>query len=84
MKRREFIALAGGLAAWPIPTWAQPAKNLSVAVLWPGTSTPQSPRMESFSQGLRGSGYTQGSNLSIELYPSDKGAAALRDLAGRI
>jgi putative tryptophan/tyrosine transport system substrate-binding protein len=81
MRRREFIALTGGIAACPFSTRAQPSKIVRVAVLWAGASAPESPRIESFSQGLRGSGYTQGSNLSIEVHHSDKGAAALRDLA---
>jgi len=81
MKRREFITLLGGMAAWPFPTRAQPSQIVRVAVLRSGASSPQSPRMEAFSQGLRGSGYTQGINLSIEVHYSDKGAASLRDLA---
>jgi len=27
MKRREFMALAGGMVAWPLASWAQQQKN---------------------------------------------------------
>ena len=81
MRRREFIALVGGAAAWPGAARGQPVKMARVAVIWPVASAPQPPRMESFSQGLRGSGYAQGTNLSIELHYSDKGVQSLRDLA---
>src|SRR5438445_1927347 len=80
MRRRDFISALGGAAVWPIAAQAQRPNMVSIALLWPGGSPPQPPRMESFSQGLRGSGYAQGINLNIELFYSDKGAEALRDL----
>jgi putative ABC transport system substrate-binding protein len=65
MKRREFIMLLGGAAAWPLPARAQqPAKIWRVGVLSPGLSGESSP-MQAFRQGLRDLGYVEGQNLEI-------------------
>jgi putative ABC transport system substrate-binding protein len=75
LKRREFITLVGGsAAAWPFAARAQqPAGNIpKIGLLWPGVSTPPSPRMESFRKGLREQGYVDGRNVVIELrYPRE-------------
>jgi ABC-type uncharacterized transport system substrate-binding protein len=69
MRRREFITLLGGAAAaWPIAARAQEAGSTArIGVLWPGDAPPVSPRMESFRQGLRASGFIDGQNVAIEL-----------------
>jgi hypothetical protein len=75
LKRREFITLVGGsAAAWPFAARAQqPAGNIpKIGLLWPGVSTPPSPRMESFRKGLREQGYVDGRNVVTELrYPRE-------------
>ena len=62
IRRREFITLLGGAAAaWPIAARAQQAGGTArIGVLWPGDAPPVSPRMESFRQGLRASGFVDG------------------------
>src|SRR5262245_53496988 len=58
MGRREFMALLAGAAAWPLAAHAQQAGSIPrIGVLWPGDAPPVSPRMESFRQGLRASGF---------------------------
>jgi putative ABC transport system substrate-binding protein len=65
----------------PLAPSAQQAPKLSrVGVLWHGAAPPASPRMESFRQGLRESGYVEGQNLVIELRHSAD-ADRLRGLA---
>jgi putative tryptophan/tyrosine transport system substrate-binding protein len=68
MRRREFITLLGGVvASWPRAACAQQTSTGKIGLLWPGAGPPVSPRLESFRQGLRGSGYIEGQNVSIEL-----------------
>ena len=61
MKRRDFITLLGGGAAWPLAARAQQAESTPrIGVLWPGDAPPASPRMESLRQGLRALGFIDG------------------------
>jgi ABC-type uncharacterized transport system substrate-binding protein len=85
MRRREFITLLGGAAAWPLGARAQQAGTIrKIGVLWPGASPPASPRMESFRQGLRQSGYFEGQNVAIELRYAEGGLQQLPDLAAEL
>ena len=68
MRRRNFIAgLASTTATWPVAARAQQPRTRVVGVLWPGTTPPASPRMESFRQGLREAGMIEGHDFRIEL-----------------
>jgi len=68
VKRREFIMLLGaGAAAWPLAARSQQTSTAKIGLLWPGAGPPISPRMESFREGLRRSGYVEGQNVTIEL-----------------
>jgi putative tryptophan/tyrosine transport system substrate-binding protein len=66
MKRREFISLVGGAAAWPLATHAQPAKLPTIGFL--GTATPStwSQFVAAFVQRLRDLGWVEGRNVAIE------------------
>ena len=67
MRRRECFALLGGAAAWPLAARAQQASTAKIGLLWPGAGPPVSPRLESFREGLRRSGFIEGQNIAIEL-----------------
>jgi putative ABC transport system substrate-binding protein len=86
MKRREFITLLGGAAAaWPMAALAQQAGSVPrIGVLWPGDAPPVSPRMESFRQGLRASGFVDGQNIAIELRYAQGGPQQLPELAAEL
>jgi putative tryptophan/tyrosine transport system substrate-binding protein len=68
LKRRQFIALVGVAAAWPVVANAQQ----STARI--GFFTPQSPNppwIEAFRAGMREHGYFEGQNLTIALRSAD-------------
>jgi putative ABC transport system substrate-binding protein len=67
MKRREFIALAGAAAAWPMALRAQqPRKVWRVGFLGLPTADSLPQRTEAFRTGLREHGYREGHDIVIE------------------
>jgi putative ABC transport system substrate-binding protein len=66
MRRREFIGLAGGAAAWPIAARAQQAAMLLVGFLGTRASGDDPQLLAEFRRGLKQSGYVEGQNLTIE------------------
>ena len=58
MKRREFIAGLGGVAAWPMAVRAQQRTIPVVGVL--GSSTADALSMAAFMQGLKEAGFIEG------------------------
>jgi putative tryptophan/tyrosine transport system substrate-binding protein len=85
VNRREFMALLGGAAvAWPIAARGQHPAIPVVGLLWPGDAPPVSPRMESFQQGLRASGFIDGQNIAIELRYAQRGPQELAKLAAEL
>jgi putative tryptophan/tyrosine transport system substrate-binding protein len=68
VKRREFIAGLGGVAAWPVVARAQPAAAPMIGLLHPG---PRDTLGSAFifaaiRRGLAEMGYVEGRNLAIE------------------
>jgi putative ABC transport system substrate-binding protein len=70
MKRREFITLLGGAAAWPLAAHAQRTKTPQVGILDPGISH----LFEAFRQGMSDLGYIDLQNISY-VYRSAEGQA---------
>jgi len=65
--RREFVALLGGAAAWPLAARAQaPRKVPRIGVLLPGTAASFALRTKAFLDGLRDLGYVEGQTITIE------------------
>src|SRR5713226_2046604 len=64
-RRREFIRLIGGAAAWPLAARAQQARKLPrIGVLI--SASPPHPFADAFRRGLRALGYTEGQNIAVE------------------
>jgi putative tryptophan/tyrosine transport system substrate-binding protein len=66
MRRREFISLLGGAAAWPLAARAQQAATPVIGFLDLGTAASIAPQIEGLRRGLNETGYVDGSNLTIE------------------
>ena len=67
MRRREFMTLLGGAAAWPLAARAQQAGKLSTIGFLDG-ATPwiESQRLAAFVQRLRELAWVDGRNVAIE------------------
>jgi putative ABC transport system substrate-binding protein len=65
LKRRAFITLLGGAAAWPLAARGQQPKVWRIGVLAAAPLTPV--MLSAFRGGLRGRGYVEGQNLSIDV-----------------
>ena len=85
MRRREFITLLGGAAAWPVVAQAQPPTMPVIGFLAPVLTNED--QLRGFQQGLKQAGFVEGENVSI-LYRSaenelDRLPALAVDLARR-
>jgi len=72
MRRRQFITLLGGAAAWPLAAQAQQPRNiprLCFLTFDPGTL--RSTRFEAFFEALRDLGYVDGQTISIDYLSAD-------------
>jgi putative tryptophan/tyrosine transport system substrate-binding protein len=63
MRRREFIAGLGGVAAWPLVSGAQRAPIPVIGFL---SAQANRPDLAAFSQGLTEVGYVEGRNVAFE------------------
>jgi len=86
MKRREFITLIGGAAAWPLTARAQQPMPV-VGFLASQSLGPSSHLVAGFGRGLRETGFVEGRDITIE-YRSAEGnydqlAALATDLVRR-
>ena len=84
MNRREFIALVGGAAAWPLGASAQQAAKIPrLGFLSPNLAT--NPHMQdAFLQGLLDLGYVEGRNLAIEYRDAEGTPERLPALAAEL
>src|SRR5262252_4815483 len=84
MRRREFITLLGGAAAWPLAAQAQQGDRVRrIGVLMPGDENDPVLKagMSAFTQALANLGWTEGRNLRMDLRWGRGDANRIRALA---
>jgi len=81
IRRRDFIALLGGAAAWPLAARAQQPKVYRIGLLETVSVTLNSANYNALRQGLRELGYVEGQNLVIDYRSADGRAGRFPDLA---
>src|SRR5262249_38267530 len=85
MKRRGFITLLGGAAAWPLAAAAQQShRGPRIGVLLQGTPTSFAPRAPAFVEGRRDLGYVEGRTVAIEWRWGQDQVDRLPDLAAEL
>jgi putative ABC transport system substrate-binding protein len=85
MKRREFICLLSGAAAWPFASGAQQAgKVYRVGLLETTPATQNAANLNALREELRKLGYAEGQNLIIEYRSADGRAERFPDLAAEL
>src|ERR1700731_3854921 len=70
LKRREFISLLGGAAAWPLAARAQQGegmRRIGVLMNRAADSPDGQARLAAFQQALQHLGWTDGSNVRIDI-----------------
>src|SRR6516165_6780685 len=86
MRRREFIMLLGGAAAWPIVARAErPAGKISrIGLLTRKTDASVSAQINAFRQGLQNLGWIEGKSITIEQRDAQGQLDRLRTLAAEL
>jgi putative ABC transport system substrate-binding protein len=85
IRRRDFITLLGGAAAWPLAAVAQ--QRVMIGYLSPVSAESDAAMLAAVRRGLKEMGYVEGENLAIEYRYSDgyldRMPALAADLIGR-
>src|SRR5215468_12295314 len=87
MKRREFITLLGGAAAWPLAVRAQQPggmRRIGVLMASAADDSENQARMAAFLQGLAQLGWTDGRNVRIDTRWATTNADDLRRHAAEL
>ena len=84
MKRREFITLLSGAAAWPLGARAQPRITPVIGYLNAPVPEGYADQLRAFRQGLKESGFVEGENVAIDYRWGENQPARLPALAAEL
>jgi putative ABC transport system substrate-binding protein len=72
IRRREFIAGLGSVAAWPLAAWGQQPAMPVIGILGSGRTVRPPGAYGAFFQGLSEMGYVEGRNVAVEYRAADQ------------
>src|SRR5262245_30179965 len=84
MRRRDFVTLLGGTAAWPIAARAQQMRRIGVLMAITADDPESQIRLAAFAQGLQQLGWTIGQNIRVDYRWAGANADAMRKYAAEL
>ena len=84
MRRRAFIKLLGGAAAWPVAAYAQQPTMPVIGFMHPQSPEGVGDALRGLREGLKESGYSEGQNVAIEYRWAENQLDRLPMLAGEL
>lgn len=79
MRRRDFIAFAGGVMMWPRVVRAQQPTKV-YRIFWVSTESQPDPFLDGFREGLRSRGYVEGKDVVFDLHYAAGDPGTLRQM----